>query len=119
MKKDNGKPGNGTKDKILKTASNHLERVKINANNKKMIQDFVNYLSAEDLTKDRQSKYIYTTIQISRKINNKEFSKLTKDDIEKLVGAINNSNFSEWTKRDYRIVLKRLMKYVREKEGKK
>jgi len=111
--------GNGTKNKLLNTALNHLNRVKISQKNKDTILNFVKYLSAQDLTKDRQSKYIYTTIQISRRIKNKDFSKLNKNDIENLVGEINNSDYSEWTKRDYKIVIKRLIKYVKEKEGKR
>jgi len=111
--------GNGAKDKIIKTALNHLNKVKINPSNKKLIQTFVNDLSAEGLTKDRQSKYIYTTIKISEGVHNKDFHKLKIDDIKKFISNINNTNFSEWTKRDYRIVTKRLMKYVKEKEGKR
>jgi len=119
MAKKENKPNNGAKDKILLTALNHLDRVKINPKNKEIIHNFVKHLAAEDLTKVRQSKYIYTTVQISRRIKNKDFTKLNKDSIEDLVGGINNSDFSEWTKRDYKIILKRLIKYIREKEGKR
>jgi len=119
MAKKENKPNNGAKDKILITALNHLDKVKINPKNKEIIANFVKHLAAEDLTKDRQSKYIYTTIQISRRIKNKDFTKLNKDSIEDLVGGINNSDFSEWTKRDYKIILKRLIKYIKEKEGKR
>jgi len=109
--------GNGAKEKIIRTALKHLDNVKINPTNKKTISNFINQLSAEGLTKDRQSKYIYTTVNISRGVKNKDFSKLTKKDIVNFIGNINNSDFSEWTKRDYRILLRRLMKYVREQEG--
>jgi integrase/recombinase XerD len=109
--------GNGAKDKILRNAQNYLSRSEINEKNKEIITSFVNYLAADDLTKDRQSKYIYTCARLSQKINNRVFSTFTKKDIENIVAEINNSDFSEWTKRDYRIVLKRLMKFIREREG--
>lgn len=113
-KKNNG---NGAKDRLIKAALVHLERAEINAANKKTISRFIDQLSAEGLTQDRQAKYIYTTVNLSRRLKGKVFSKVTKDDVVKLIGDINKSDFSEWTKRDYRIILKRLMKFVREKEG--
>jgi integrase/recombinase XerD len=109
--------GNGAKDKILRKAQNYLSRSEINEKNKEMITSFVNYLAADDLTKDRQSKYIYTCVRLSQRMNNRVFSTLMKKDIENIVAEINNSDFSEWTKRDYRIILKRLMKFIREREG--
>jgi integrase len=115
-KKDNG---NDVKNRILETALNHLEKVKINPKNKKLILSFINDLTAEGITKDRQSKYIYTTIKISQGVKDKDFHNLTRDDIKKFIANINNTNFSEWTKRDYRIITKRLIKYVKETEGKR
>jgi integrase len=108
---------NGYNGKVLLTALNHLKNRDISEKNKKTISDFINYLSAEGLTHDRQSKYIYSLVQISKRAKNKDFAKLTKNDIVNIIGEINNSDFSEWTKRDYRIVLKRLIKYIREQEG--
>jgi integrase/recombinase XerD len=100
-------------------ALSHLEKADIGAANKKTISQFVNQLAAEGLTQVRQAKYIYTVILISQRLKNKPFSKVTKNDVVKVIGDINKTSFSEWTKRDYRIVFKRLMKFVREEEGKK
>lgn len=100
-------------------AVNHLEKVKINPENKKIIYSFIDELRAEDITKVRIAKYIYTIIRISQKVHNKNFHKLTKDDVKKFIGDINNEDLSEWTKRDYRIVTKRLMKFVKQLEGKR
>lgn len=113
------KNGNGAKDKILNTALNHLEKVDINPKNKKLIRSFIDDLSADGISKDRQSKYIYTTMKINEGVKNKDFHKLTRDDIKRFIAHINNTDFSEWTKRDYRIIIKRLIKYVKEKEGKR
>ncbi len=110
--------GNPAKEKIIKTAYAHLDNVTLSPKNEETITAFLQQLAAEGLSKDRQSKYIYSLINISRRINHKDFYKLKKQDIVKLIGDINNTNFSEWTKRDYRIILKRLIKYCREQEGK-
>lgn len=110
--------GNGEQDRRLVMAVHHLKIVKINEQNRQIAFDFVQHLSAEGLTKVRQAKYIYAITQLSRKFNNKQFTKITKKDVEKLMGELNNSDLSEWTKRDYRIILKRLMKYIRETESK-
>jgi len=111
------KNNNRNKLYLLDYAMKHLQKKPINKTNKKTIISFVKQLAAENMSIDRQHKYIYTTIKISEGVGNKVFSKLTKEDIKNFIGAINNSDFSEWTKRDYRIIMKRLMKYVREQEG--
>lgn len=118
--------GNGAKDRLIAIAQNHLknsvipneDKKIISETNKKTITKFIEQLVAENLTKDRQAKYIYTLINISRRIDNKDFFKVNKDDVVNLISEINRTNFSEWTKRDYRIVIKRIMKYVREQQGK-
>jgi len=110
---------NGYNGHIIDTTLRYLEKSNIDKQNKKTIKEFTTSLSAEGLTQDRQSKYIYALVQISKRINNKLFSKVTKSDIEKLIGQINNEDISEWTKRDYRIITKRLIKYIRLKEGQK
>ena len=107
----------GYNGRTLETGLKHLNKSKINPDNKKTIEAFVTSLSAEGITQDRQCKYIYTLVQISKRVNNKDFSKLTKTDIEKLIGKLNNEDLSEWTKRDYRIVTRRLIKYIKIKEG--
>lgn len=111
--------GNGYQDKRFEMALNHLKKVKINDENKKIIYSFIDELRAEGITKVRIAKYIYSIVKISDRVKNKSFHELTKNDIKKFIGDINNEDFSEWTKRDYRIVIKRLMKYVKELEGKR
>ncbi len=111
--------GNRSQEKRLEMALAHLERADINPTNKKIIYSFIDELRAEGITKVRQAKYIYHIVKISERVKNKDFHKLTTDDIKRLIGDINNTDFSEWTKRDYRIVTKRLMKFVKQLEGKR
>lgn len=116
VKTDNG---NRSQEKRLEMALGHLKRVDINPENKKTISSFIDELRAEGITKVRQAKYIYHIVKISERVNNKDFHKLTTDDIKRFIGDINNTDFSEWTKRDYRIVTKRLMKFVKQLEGRR
>ena len=81
--------GNRAKDRILSKAQSYLFRSEINEKNKEIITSFVNYLAADDLTKDRQSKYIYTCVRLSMRMNNRVFSTITKKDIENIVAEIN------------------------------
>jgi site-specific recombinase XerD len=113
---DNGANEQATR---IAYALSRLEKADIGAANKKTISRFIDQLSAEGLTLVRQAKYIYTIVLISQRLKNKPFVKVTKDDVVKVIGDINKTDFSEWTKRDYRIVFKRFMKFVREEEGKK
>ena len=106
------------KDRALSIATNHLKNAEINPLNKQLITKFIQQLTAEGLTKDRQIKYIYTTVNLSRWFHNKLFKQVAKDDIVTVIGDLHKKEYSEWTKRDYRIVLKRLIKYVQEQEGK-
>jgi len=108
----------GYNGKVLQTAKNHLKKAEIPQYNKNIIQNMIEYLAAQGLTHDRQSKYIYTLVKISKKINNKDFSKLVKKDIIELIADINNTEYSVWTKRDYRIITKKLIKYIQEQKGK-
>jgi integrase/recombinase XerD len=101
----------------LETAKNYIKQLKIHPKNKDYILSLINHLSAEGLTKTRQVKYVYAIGTLSRKIT-KDFATVTKKDAEKLISDINNSNeYTEWTKRDFKIVFKRLIKWIREEEG--
>ena len=103
--------------KKFESAKNYIEKQNINPKNKKNILLFVDQLSAEGLTRVRQVKYLYTLGTISR-LMDKDFSKATKQDIIKFCSNINNSDYSEWTKRDFKIIIKRFYKWIREQEGK-
>ncbi len=102
-------------EKALKAAKKHVNDLDTLLVNKKLILSFVESLSAEGITKVRQIKYLYTLGKISQMIN-KDFTQITKEDIVKLCSNINNSDFAEWTKHNYKVVIKRFCKWLRQSE---
>lgn len=103
--------------------SKRLERAKYNFlqsnendENKRKIIEFIDHLIANDLSPARQLKYFYTLKTIYNNFN-KTFTQATKKDIEKFVSWINTSTYEYWTKRDFKIIIKRFYKWLREEEG--
>jgi len=79
--------------------------------NKQTIEKFIDYCHATGLAKKRVVKYIYTLLNISKMIG-KPFKKATKDDLIRFVGGIEKKEWSDWTKHDYKIMTKRLYKWL-------
>jgi site-specific recombinase XerD/ribosomal protein L40E len=102
-------------EKALKAAKKHVNDLDTLLVNKKLILSFVEFISAEGLTKVRQIKYLYTLGRISQMMN-KDFSQTNKEDIVKLCSEINNSDFAEWTKHNYMVVTKRFYKWLLQSE---
>jgi integrase/recombinase XerD len=102
--------------KRLTRAKIYIKNLNIRNRNRNHILNFIEYLDAEGLTLVRQTKYCYTLGTLSKLIN-KDFSKITKDDVVKLINKINEKDYTEWTKRDFKIVLKRLIKFIKEQDG--
>jgi integrase/recombinase XerD len=84
---------------------------KVSRNNKKSISDFVNRLKAEPVTGGRIKKYIMILHRIILIVGRKDFSDYGPKDWEKVLGEINSSNYSVHTKRDYKISIKKFMRF--------
>lgn len=106
----------GDQENKLNNAKDLLKKSDISAENKDHILMFLEQLSAEDISIGRQSKYLYT-LKTLAKLLKKDFSNVTKEDIISIMSKINNSNYADWTKRDFRVVLKRFFKWIRERDG--
>jgi integrase len=104
--------------KRLNGAKNLIKKSKIQSENKKYILAFIDQLSAEGISKVRQLKYLYTLKTLTNLMET-DFLKADKQDIIQLMNKINNSEYKEWTKRDFKVVIKRFYRWIREKEGKK
>jgi integrase/ribosomal protein L40E len=101
-------------DKYLEYFLKKLD--KLDSSNKDFIIKFVDRLFAEGLSKGRIAKYVYCLINIAKFLN-KPFLEATKEDIEKVVGKIEkNESWSEWTKHEYKVVLRRFYKWLRNSE---
>jgi integrase/recombinase XerD len=66
--------------------------------------------------KGRILKYVFTLENVVKMLKVK-FEKATKDDIIDLVSKIGRNNkWSEWTKHDYKVVIRRFYKWLRNSE---
>jgi len=104
-------------EKKLESGKKYIERLEITSENKKYITQFIDQLSAENISQVRQIKYIYSFSTICKLLDGKDFSKLTKQDITSYCSKVNNSVYTEWTKHDLKVIIKRFMKWLREQEG--
>jgi integrase/recombinase XerD len=80
-----------------------------NKENSEIILKFFNKLFAEGLSKPRIIKYGYHIKLISKSI---DFSTATEEDIVEFLSKLEQSDYAEQTKRDYRVVLRRLFFYL-------
>ena len=80
--------------------------------NKNLTEVFIRFLSLHNIGKLRQKKYRYTLQKIDG-ILQKDFTKVTKEDLQELIHNIDNdTNFSDWTKHDYRVVVKKFWTWI-------
>lgn len=74
------------------------------------------YLKAQGIKEGRLFKYAYSLIQINKFLG-KDFDMAYKEDIIGVVGKIeNNERYSDWTKREYKIILRKFYKWLRQTE---
>lgn len=84
--------------------------------NEELINDFIRFLSLNNVQELRQKKYRYTLGKISEMLNI-DFVKATKKDIEDLITKIDNNGFKGWTKHDYRVVIKKFYTWLYNKDN--
>ena len=105
----------------VEKAKNHvkklLQRDEITKKNAQYILDFVEKLAAKGFSDNRQRKYLYSLSGISR-MYGKNFDKASQKDMNKLAVEIRDRYNGE-TPRDYLVILRIFIKYIRELEGKK
>jgi len=102
-------------ERILERAFAKIKESSINKINKSLILHFLEDCIVQGLSKPRIIKYAHTLLQISRLIN-KPFLEVRKNDIVCVVKEIESRNYSDWTKRDYKIIIKRFFKWLRQTE---
>lgn len=108
------------------TKKNLIENPSISKNNKKLILKYLDQLTAKGITVGRVQKYCYYLTRIAQ-ILKKDLILVTKDDIVHLLNTIEKAEvrsgarkgkpISDWGKHDYRVVIKKIFKWVREQEG--
>ncbi len=81
-------------EKKIERATRRVNSIDILPANKKYILRFIEQISAEGITKQRQARYCYVLGRIAVMLG-KDFSKATKDDIIKLCSTINKKDYEE------------------------
>ncbi|MGD2247869.1 MAG: hypothetical protein PVF58_05645 [Candidatus Methanofastidiosia archaeon] len=84
-----------------------------NRGNSEIILKFFDQLFAEGLSKPKVLKYGFHLKCISKSI---DFNTATKEDIVQFLSELEQSDFAEQTKRDYKVVLRRLFCYLGKEE---
>ena len=101
-----------------RTLERELAKLRTNSlgkENSEIILRFYRQLVAEGLGIARQIKYLSTLRRIALLLN-KPFEEATKDDVIDFVAKIEQRDYSEWTKHDYKIILKKFYKWLRDSE---
>lgn len=81
--------------------------------NEQLIEKFCNDLFSEKLSDIRIIKYRSTLRTISKRMK-RPFDKCNKEDIRNFLANIQKSNYSEHTKKDFRVVVKRFWKWLKQ-----
>jgi len=83
--------------------------------NKKILLDYYHYCIAEGITLARIEKCLFHLHKIACLLR-KPFTDCNKDDIVRIIEIIERKNYSEWTKHDYKVILKKFFKWLRQTE---
>ena len=97
--------------KKIDAAENLILNSPYSEKNKELILEFTNVLYAEGISNVRVLKYL-SSLHFLSKWFNKPFPEITKTDVYKLVADLERSERSVWTKRDYRVTLKKLFRWM-------
>jgi len=103
-------------EKDLQYGLNYFEKADVVPANRKHIEKFLQQITAEGLSKARQAKYIYALIKLDQWIG-KDFIKANKQDLIRVCGTLENSDYTDNTIHDYKAVMKRYYRWLREDEG--
>ena len=99
----------------IETALLKIKNSNLSKKNKELIIKFHNDCFSEGLSSLRILKYVYTLYGLASRLE-KNFDDVNTDDIKILVGKIERSDYAEWTKHDYKVVLRRFYKWLRESD---
>ncbi|MBP7053720.1 MAG: tyrosine-type recombinase/integrase [Phycisphaerae bacterium] len=85
---------------------------RISEANKATILRFYERLMADTLSLPRVIYYLNRLSMIATWIHT-DFEKVTRKDIEEVMGRVNRMDYTEWTKKDYRVAVKKFFKWLR------
>ncbi len=93
-----------------------LAKIKEDPFNAEILLKYYRSRVAEGLSLARIIKCLSTLRQISKTLS-KPFEEVTKEDIVDLIAKVEERNVSPWTKHDYKAVLKRFYKWLRDSDN--
>ena len=96
--------------------SRELSKIKEDPFNAEILFKYYRSRVAEGLSLARIIKCLNTLRLISKSLV-KPFVEATKEDIENFIVKIEERSFSQWTKQDYKIILKKFYKWLRDSEN--
>ena len=102
----------------LESLKKRLRSANVDPQTQRHLLRFDNSLVLLGVSIPRREKYFSTLFQISKSIV-KPLAKAIKSDIVKFIHHLQESDLSEWTKRDYRVILKIIYRFLRGVEGSK
>ena len=85
----------------------------VSKENKELIEKFACDCYADGLTKNRVDKYRGYLLHLAAVLE-KNLIDATKEDLKRLVAAIECSDYMDWTKHDYKVTLKKFWKWLRQ-----
>jgi len=97
------------------TLARELSKTKEDPFNAEILLKYYRSRVAEGLSLARILKCLSTLRLISKSLG-KRFEDATKDDIVNMIVKIEKRNLSQWTKHDYKVILKRFYKWLRDSE---
>ncbi len=99
-----------------------LERIKRNyihnsffKEDVKDLERFLEILQAEGISAGRIAKCLHALSTLSKKLG-KPFSEVTERDVKSVLAEIEGSEYSDWTKRDFRIILRKYLRFIGKEE---
>jgi len=98
--------------KRVEAAKKRIRSLSIPAKNRRAILAFCDSCFSQGLSSPRVLKYLSHLSTIAPSFT-KEFTRVTRADVEKVVRRIEGSGYSEWTKHDYKITLKKFFRWLR------
>jgi len=98
-----------------RTLAVELSKIKEDPYNAEVLFKYYRSRVAEGLSLARIIKCLSTLRLISKSLS-KKFVEATKDDVVNFMAGVEERSISQWTKHDYKVILKRFYKWLRDSE---
>lgn len=102
-------------DSKMKSVMKALHNASMSEENRKVILNYLNFCTLENLSKGRVIKYAYYMIRLTGWLGT-EWETADVPDLEKLVLEINNSDYPEQSKKEYKTCIKKFCKWLKKTE---